>query len=122
MEKKSVLAIDDDEVQLKVFDNVLSQKYEFYSVNSATNAINFLNSNQVDCILLDISMPNIDGFTFLSDIKKIPSYFDVPIIIVSSKTGQDFFKEARESHANDVLSKPVEPEKLIAAIEKCIEG
>ena len=117
MEKKSILTIDDDEVQLKVFDNVLSQKYTVHAVKSASNALNFLNANQVDAILLDISMPNISGFEFLSDIRKIPSYFKVPIIIVSGNTGQDFFAEARASTAFDVLTKPVEPEKLISTIE-----
>ena len=117
-EKKSVLAIDDDATQLKLFRNILHPKYDIWTVNSATNAINFLNSNQVDVILLDIAMPNITGFDFLYDIRKIPSYMDVPIIIVSGKTGHDFFNEARASSAFDVLSKPVEPDLLIAAIEK----
>ena len=119
-EKKSVLAIDDDATQLKVFRNILHPKYDIWTVNSASNALNFMNSNQVDVILLDISMPNITGFDFLDDIRKIPSYFVVPIIIVSGKSGQDFFAEARASSAFDVLSKPVEPDALIAVIERAL--
>ena len=121
-EKKiSILAIDDDAVQLKSFKNILHPKYDIWTVNSASNAINFLNSNLVDIILLDISMPNISGFDFLNDIRKIASYMLVPIIIVSGKTGQDFFTEARNSSAFDVLSKPVEPDILIRTIEKAAE-
>ena len=118
--KKSVLAIDDDATQLTVFKNVLHPEYDVWTVNSAANAINFLNANQVDVILLDIAMPNITGFEFLADIRKIPSYFDVPIIIVSGKTGQDFYTEARNSTAFDVLSKPVEPDTLLSVIEKAL--
>ena len=118
-EKKiSVLAIDDDAVQLKLYKNVLHPKFDLFTVNSASNAIYFLNSNEVNVILLDISMPNITGFDFLNDIRKVPSYYKVPIIVVSSKTGDDFINEAKKSTAFDVLSKPVEPDALIAAIEK----
>ena len=118
--KKAVLAIDDDATQLKVFKNVLYPEYDIWTVNSAANAINFLNANQVDVILLDIAMPNITGFEFLADIRKIPSYFDVPIIIVSGKTGHDFYTEARNSSAFDVLSKPVEPDTLLSVIGKAL--
>ncbi|MCL2070524.1 MAG: response regulator [Treponema sp.] len=121
MEKrKSVLAIDDNVVQLNAFRNILSDKYEIFTVNSAANAINFMNANAVDCILLDIQMPYVSGFDFLYDIRKIPSYMITPIIIVSGVTGAEFFAEARKSSAFDVLSKPVEPEHLISTIDKAI--
>ena len=121
MEKKiAVLAIDDDATQLTMFRNILHPEFEVWTVNSASNAINFLNANQVDTILLDISMPDISGFDFLNDIRKIPSYFKVPIIIVSGNTGNEFFTEARKSSAFDVLSKPVEPDALIATIKKAV--
>ena len=116
--KKRILAIDDNAVQLNVFKNILSEKYELSTENSATNGLKFLNSQEVDLILLDIAMPNITGFDFLYDIRKIPSYMVVPIIIVSGKTGQDFFNEAKKSSAFDVLGKPVDPELLLETIEK----
>ena len=118
--KKSILAIGDDATQLKLFRNILHPKYDIWTVNSAANALNFMNSNTVDVILLDISMPNITGFDFLYDIRKIPTYMVVPIIIISGNSGTDFFNEARKSSAFDVLSKPVEPDMLIAIIEKAL--
>ena len=116
--KKIILAIDDDKVQLDLFQKIFFQKYDIRLVKSASDAISFLNSNKVDIILLDIEMPNISGFSFLYDIRKIPSYMDVPIIIISGNSGQSFLKEARNSSAADVLGKPVDPEALIEAIEK----
>ena len=118
--KKSVLAIDDDAVQLKLYRNILHPEYDIWTVNSASNALNFMNSNVVDVIILDIAMPNITGFDFLYDIRKIPTYMKVPIIIVSGKGGQDFFAEARNSSAFDVLTKPVEPEQLVSVVEKAL--
>ena len=117
-ENKKILAIDDNVVQLNIFKTILTPKYSLHTANSASNALNFLNNNKVDAILLDIEMPNITGFDFLYDIRKIPSYIHVPIIIVSGKTGQAFFDQAKNSSAFAVLTKPVIPETLIQTIEK----
>ena len=117
---KIVLAIDDNLVQLDIFQKILTPKYDVRPAKSASDAISFLNLNKVDIILLDIEMPNINGFDFLYDIRKIPSYMDVPIIIVSGNSGQEFFKQARSSSAFDVLTKPVTKEILIGTIEKAL--
>ena len=116
--KKIVLAIDDNVQQLTEFKVFLVPKYDLRVVKSASEAMSFLNKQVSDLILLDIEMPNISGFQFLGDIRKIPSYIGVPIIIVSGNTGEAFFKQARNSSAADVLTKPVKQDVLIATIEK----
>jgi len=116
--KLVVLAVDDNLQQLSEFKTVLGQKYDLRTVKAASEAISFLNKNKIDVILLDIDMPNISGFEFLEDIRKIPSYFLTPIIIVSGNTGQKFLNEAKNSSANAVLIKPVDNDVLIDTIEK----
>jgi len=120
--KPVILAIDDNPVQLKLFKEMLVPQYDLRVVKAASEALNFLNSTDVDLILLDIEMPNISGFEFLKDIKKIPSYLEVPIIIVSGNTGADFLQSARSSGANDVLTKPVTAEMLTQSINKVLEA
>jgi len=121
-EKKIVLAIDDDSIQLAVFKGILSSKYNLQTANSASGAMNYIHNYQADVILLDIKMPNISGFEFLNDIHKIPSYIHVPIIIVSGNEGSEFFTQARASSAFAVMSKPVVPEELVDLIEKAISA
>ncbi|MCL1815601.1 MAG: response regulator [Treponema sp.] len=116
--KKLILAIDDNMSQHVLFQGMLSPQYILRAAKSTSEALSFLNKNKVDLILLDIEMPNISGFEFLEDIRKIPSYMEVPIIIVSGKTGEDFLKQAKNSSAFDVLTKPVDAKHLIATIEK----
>ena len=116
--KKVVLAIDDNVQQLTEFKLFLTPKYDLRVVKAASEAISFLNKQESDIILLDIEMPNISGFEFLDDIRKIPSYIDVPIVIVSGNSGEDFLKKARSSTAADVLTKPVSQEMLVETIEK----
>ena len=119
-DRKIILAIDDNVTQLKTFEGMLTPKYDLRVVKSASDALSFLNKSKSDVILLDIEMPNISGFEFLSDIRKIPSYINVPIIIVSGNTGQEFYNQARKTSAFDVLTKPVTPEVLIETIEKAL--
>jgi len=119
-EKSVVLAVDDNLVQLDLYQKVLGGRYDVRLVKSASDALHFLNVDQADIILLDIEMPNINGFEFLGDIRRIPSYMNVPIVIVSGNSGQEYFNKARSSSAFDVLSKPVTPEKLVETIEKAL--
>jgi CheY-like chemotaxis protein len=119
-DKKIVLAIDDNAVQLRVYKEMLVPRYDLRVVKAASEALHFLNNNKVDIILLDIEMPNVSGFEFLGDIKKIPSYLKVPVIVVSINSGEAFYKQARDARAADVLSKPVVPNLLINAIEKAL--
>ena len=120
MDKKIVLVIDDDPMLLELMQKMLSDEYDVRMVNSASNALNYLNTDVADVILLDITMPNISGFDFLHDIREIPSYMTVPIIIVSGNSGQDFLREAGNSSAFDVLMKPVKKDVLVQTIEKSL--
>lgn len=117
-EKKTILAIDDEMMLLDLFKKMLTPEYNVQTVSSASDAINYLNNNKADVILLDIEMPNISGFEFLKDIREIPSYMDAPIIIVSGNSGEDFLNKAKNSSAFDVLTKPVKKEVLIDTIER----
>jgi CheY-like chemotaxis protein len=118
--KKIVLSIDDNAVQLRLFKEMLVPRYDFRAVKAASEALNFLNTNKVDIILLDIEMPNISGFEFLGDIRKLPSYMGVPIIIVSGNSGEEFLDRAKKSSATSVLSKPVNPDVLVRTIEEAL--
>ena len=118
--KKIILAIDDNMQQHILYQGILVPKYILRAVKSASEALSFLNANKVDIILLDIGMPNISGFEFLENIRRIPSYIGVPIIIISGMTGDDFQKQAKQSSATAALSKPVEPGVLIQTIEKAL--
>ena len=117
-DKKIILAIDDNVQQLSEFKVILGQQYDLRVVKAASEAISYLNKNPSDVILLDIEMPNISGFEFLEDIRNIPSYLNVPIIVVSGNSGHTFYNKAKEYKANAVLTKPVRPDVLIDTIEK----
>ena len=118
--EKIILAIDDDKMQLALFTRMLDSKYIVRIVDSASAAMRYLNTDKADVVLLDITMPNITGFEFLDDIRTIPSYMNVPVIIISGNSGHDFISQGKKAGAFEVLAKPVNPEALIRAIEKAL--
>jgi CheY-like chemotaxis protein len=120
--KHVVLAIDDNLQQLDEFKSILTPKYDLRVVKAASEAISFLYKTKADIILLDIEMPYISGFKFLEDIRKVPSYFSTPIIIISGNSGMDFFKSAKATTAAAVMIKPVKPAELVSTIDKLLSG
>ena len=118
--KKTVLAIDDNQMLLDLLEKMLNDSFNVETANSASTALSYLNTKKIDIILLDIEMPNISGFDFLYDVRKIPSYVKTPIIIVSGHREPEFLEEARNSSAFDVLIKPVRKDVLIKTIEKSL--
>jgi len=119
-EKKVVLAIDDNAVDLKALQGLLSDQYDIRIAKSVPDAIEILQNVKVGVFLLDIEMPNISGFEFLHEIRKNPNYMYAPIIIVSGHTEPEFLETARNSSADDIITKPVNAETLIEAIEKAV--
>jgi len=119
-EKKIVLAVDDNLQQLSEFKSILIPQYDLRVVKSASEALAFIIRNKLDVILLDIEMPNINGFEFLNDLMRTSSYKNTPIIIVSGNSGQEFMDRAKSFNVFDVLIKPIKPDDLISMIEKAL--
>ncbi|MCL1927314.1 MAG: response regulator [Treponema sp.] len=120
--QKAILAIDDNATQLKIFEKFLSSSYELALVKSAYEAMGLLQARNFDLILLDIEMPDVSGFEFLHEIRKIPQYMSKPVIIVTSHSEPDILSHAKHSSTSGVLTKPVNSKQLFKAIELAFSG
>ena len=120
--QRKIIAIDDNVSQLKIFQKLLGSKYDLALVKSASEAIMLLNSKEFDLILLDIEMPDISGFEFLHEIRKIPKYMNKPVLIVTSHSESEYLSHAKNSSASGIIHKPVDPEELNMAIESALEN
>jgi len=72
--------------------------------------------NPFDLILTDLNMPNMDGLTMIQNIRKIPSYSDTPIVMLTTESGEDKKSVAHESGVSAWLVKPFEPDALIEVV------
>jgi len=121
--KKKILLVDDDEIQLEIAKNMLGDKYEIYMTKSGKEALNYLyNSCFVpSLVLLDILMPEMDGWEFFNRIKAISFLKNVPIIFLTSVNKADGEKRAFDMGADDFITKPYDNDKLLGRIEEILE-
>ena len=112
--KVNVLAIDDTPANLVALHAVLAREFNLIEAGSAQEALNLLSRHPaIDVILLDIQMPDMDGFEAASRIKKIPGCENIPIIFITAVYKEDpFIKQGYEAGGIDYFSKPFDPEIL----------
>ena len=84
IEKNSILIVDDNQMNLMLARKILSDKYNVSVVSSARAALRFLEESIPDMILLDLHMPELDGFQFLEIVKADERYKDIPIICLTA--------------------------------------
>ena len=114
MRKANVLAVDDKVGNLVALEAVLNRDHCLVLANSGAEAISILKDRQdIDVILMDLQMPEMDGFEASSIIKKLPGCEDIPIIFITAIYKEDpFIKKGYEAGAIDYFSKPFDPDIL----------
>jgi len=121
-EKKKILLVDDSEVDLVSTKNMLSKEYEVITANSGKEALNHLINKLVpDLLLLDILMPEMDGWETFNKIKGISLLRDVPIAFVTSVTGATEEKKALKMGADDYIKKPYSQNELLERVKTLLE-
>ena len=116
-ENKTILAIDDDPVSLKILTNFLIPAYNVITSRSAADATAKMGIKAPDLILLDIDMPDISGFEFLHTIKKNPRLMRIPVLIVSGHSGDEFINHAEKYGASGLIAKPIDRELFFQKLE-----
>jgi len=112
---EKVLLVDDESRMLDLLSLYLSPKgYDCIKMNSAINAIHYLETEKPDIILLDVMMPKMDGWEACREIRKKS---DVPIIMITARSEKVDIVKGLNIGADDYISKPFDEEELIARIE-----
>lgn len=105
----SILVVDDQEKIRRLLQRRLQQEgYQVYVAEDGGEALNFLQSNEVDLILLDIMMPDSDGYTVLRSIRQTYDPEELPVIMSTAKSESEDRVEAFEHGANDYITKPID--------------
>ena len=114
---KKILLID-DEVDILEFlkYNLEQDNFEVLVSNNGKDALKKIEQNP-DLIVLDIMMPEMDGFELYHQIKKNKVYQDIPIIFLTAKSGETDEIKGLDLGASDYIQKPISPKKLIARIK-----
>lgn len=118
---KSILVVDDNTTNLKFVESVLRDKYKLSCVKSGEQALKFLSRNTADLVLLDLMMPQMDGFETYDRIRELDNNSNIPIIFLTADSDVESEIKCLKMGAKDFIKKPFVPEVMINRIERILE-
>ena len=116
-EKRTVMLIDDTPLIHKIVNGALSEEYDLVFFTSGREAAGKLDEIKPDLILLDVEMPEIDGFDTIKLIKQNEKMEDVPVIFLTAKNDVEFELKALSLGAVDYINKPFSNQLLMKRVE-----
>jgi two-component system, chemotaxis family, chemotaxis protein CheY len=120
MAKKIMIVDDSASIRQVISITLQSAGYEFIEATDGNDALKKLDGTRVHLILSDINMPNMDGITFVTEVKKLAKYKFTPIIMLTTEVNQAKKEAAKEAGAKAWVTKPFQPKILLEAISKLI--
>jgi len=114
---KTVFVVDDSDTNLMTAEESLEDYYQVMTIPSAAKMFVFLEKFVPDMILLDIQMPEMNGFEALERLKTNPTYADIPVIFLTGYIDDDVKARSRELGAVDIITKPFSASALLERIE-----
>ena len=123
MKKKPlILAVDDKPQNLQFLGKLLSLNgYDVGMVQSGLQALNFIKTNEPDLILLDIMMPEMDGYEVCEKLKSTTATMHIPVIFITAKTDTDDIVKGFDVGGADYVTKPFRSAELLARIKTQVE-
>jgi len=122
MTKKKILVVDDEpNIREALTDLLVANNFEVVTAADGEEGIEKTKSAHPDLILLDIMMPKVSGLELLKEIKGSAKEAHIPIIILSAKSDVDTLNEAMWNYADKYITKPYQPEELVASIKASLQ-
>ena len=119
--KGTILYVEDNpDNRMLVRRVLLSEDYSLLEATGAMDALNLLQTARPDLILMDINMPDMDGYTLTAKIKSLPGFERVPILAVTANVMRGDKEKTLEAGCDGYIQKPLDIEQLTREIEKFI--
>jgi len=117
----SVLAVDDSASMRQMVAFTL--KGAGYTVVEAVDGVDALNKAKMqkfDCVVTDVNMPNMDGITLIKELRALPNYKFIPMLMLTTESGMDKKQQGKAAGATGWIVKPFNPEQLLKTIKKVL--
>jgi CheY-like chemotaxis protein len=115
-----ILSVDDSKIVQTMISRAIGDLYNVQLANNAIDALNILHSQKVAVLLLDVTMPDMDGLELCRTIRALPQFRQLPIIMLTAKDGLIDKVKGQFAGATQYLAKPVDREKLLPVLAKYI--
>ena len=117
----NVLIVEDDVTIRELLNYNLKKKFKIFEANSAEEALDACDSNNIHLILLDWMLPEMSGISLLRTIKKQKNNLEIPVIFVTAKDDESDKIVAFSSGADDYITKPFSHLELLARVEAVLK-
>lgn len=119
-DKKSIVAVDDSMLILRMLEKLLGEEYNYHAFSKGMRALKYLKDVTPDLIILDIDMPEINGYEMLKMIKEREHLQNVPVIFLTSDGDRNSVVKAVAGGANDYVVKPIDEEILLDKVHTAL--
>jgi CheY-like chemotaxis protein len=120
--KKNILVVDDDELVLLAVQELLTPMgFSVATAGNGQEALQKAASRAFDLVILDVIMPEMDGFEVCRKMRQLEPYRETPILMLTAKSGEEDKQRGMEAGANLYLPKPIAPKRLMAIVEAAIK-
>ena len=118
-EKTTILYVEDNpDNRLLVRRILMSENYAVLEAVNAADALNLLKNARPDLILMDINMPDMDGYTLTATIKTMPGFERIPILALTANVMRGDKEKTLEAGCDGYIQKPLDIDQLIREVEK----
>jgi len=115
--ESTILIVDDTRINIDILLELLNE-YNLAVATNGISAIEIANEEKIDLILLDILMPEMDGFEVCKILKSNHKTQDIPIIFLTAKTDSESIETAYDVGGIDYVTKPFKPKELLARVNR----
>lgn len=119
--KPTILAVDDSKVMQEMIKASIGNDYNVLVANNGKEALSLMYKHPIAILLLDVSMPDIDGFSLCRTLRSLPQFSDLPIVMLTSRDKVFDKVQGRLAGATEYLTKPFDGKNLRDACSKLIE-
>ena len=118
-QKTTILYVEDNPDNRTLVRRILmAEDYTMLEAVNATEALNLLKNAQPDLILMDINMPEMDGYTLTAMIKSMPGYERIPILALTANVMRGDKEKTLEAGCDGYIQKPLDIDQLIREVER----
>lgn len=122
VKNKKILVVDDDPIVLESCRRILEpEEYSVVCVPSADDAFDNLEMGYFDLMIMDIKMPQQDGFYLLGKVKEkwpLDRFLELPVLVMTGYPTPETLRELQKSGARQFIPKPFTPDELLAAVQR----
>jgi two-component system cell cycle response regulator DivK len=122
-EKATLLYVEDDSNNRTLVRRILeAENYQLVDAANASQAMKFLKEHKIDLILMDINMPEMDGYALTAKIKSTPEYAKIPIIAMTANVMRGDRERSLEAGCDGYIQKPIDIDLLTQQVERFLRS